>query len=83
MECANRAHDDLRGARWRQSSNPWSSSQARTSSDCCSKRDFDNSARTLANLYLASLGAELLAENPFADFLDHEAAHIFHTCRGG
>jgi hypothetical protein len=66
---------------------------------------FDSLAWTLANLYLASLGAELLAENgpllvglseettcyvspeyfaeddPFADFIAHEAAHIFHNCK--
>ena len=68
-------------------------------------RGFDSSAWTLANLYLASLGAELLAEDaprlvglseettcyvspeyftqddPFADFIVHEAAHIFHNCK--
>ena len=66
---------------------------------------FDHSAWTIANLYLASLGAELLAEDaphlvglseettcfvsleyfaeddPFADFIVHEAAHIFHNCK--
>ena len=66
---------------------------------------FDGSAWTLANLYLASLGAELLGEgapklvgmsegttcyvspeyftwdDPFADFIVHEAAHIFHNCK--
>jgi hypothetical protein len=66
---------------------------------------FDSSAWTLVNLYLASLGAELLTENapllvglseettcyvspeyfaeddPFADFIAHEAAHIFHNCK--
>jgi hypothetical protein len=66
---------------------------------------FDSLAWTLANLYLASLGAELLAgdaprlvglseettcyvspeyfavEEPFADFIVHEAAHIFHNCK--
>lgn len=66
---------------------------------------FDNSAWTLANLYLASLGAELLAkdaprlvglseettcyvspeyfaeDDPFADFIVHEAAHVFHNCK--
>lgn len=65
----------------------------------------DSSAWTLANLYLASLGAELLGEDaprlvglseettcyvsldyfaeddPFADFVVHEAAHIFHNCK--
>ena len=59
----------------------------------------------LANLYLASIGADLLAddapdivgmseettcyvspayfaeEDPFADFVVHEAAHIFHNCK--
>lgn len=69
------------------------------------KRDFDSSAWTLANLYLGSLGAELLAvdaphlvgltiettcyvspeyfaeDDPFADFIVHEAAHIFHNCK--
>lgn len=69
------------------------------------KRSFDNSAWTLANLHLASLGAELLGEamphlvglseeatcyvspeyfaedDPFADFIVHEAAHIFHNCK--
>ena len=66
---------------------------------------FDSSAWTLANLYLASVGADLLAEDaprlvglseettcyvspeyfaeddPFADFLVHEVAHIFHNCK--
>lgn len=66
---------------------------------------YDHSAWTLANLYLASLGAELLGEDaprlvglsegttcyvspgyfaeddPFADFIVHEAAHIFHGCK--
>ncbi len=66
---------------------------------------FDSSAWTLANLYLASLGAEPLGEDaprlvglreertcfvspdyfaeddPFADFIVHEAAHIFHNCK--
>ena len=68
-------------------------------------RGFDRSAWTLANLYLASLDAELLGEgaprlvglseettcyvspvyfaedDPFADFIVHEAAHIFHNCK--
>jgi hypothetical protein len=68
-------------------------------------RAFDHSAWTLANLYLASLGAELLADDaphlvglseettcyvspeyfaeddPFADYIVHEAAHIFHNCK--
>ena len=66
---------------------------------------YDSSAWTLANLYLASLGAKLLGEeaprlvglseettcyvspdyftddDPFADFIVHEAAHIFHNCK--
>ena len=66
---------------------------------------FDSLAWTLANLYLASLGAEPLGgdaprlvglseettcyvspeyfaeEDPFADFIVHEAAHIFHNCK--
>jgi len=48
------------------------------------KRDFDSSAWTPANPYLASLGAELLGEDephPFADFIVHEVAHIFHNCK--
>ena len=68
-------------------------------------RGFDSSAWTLANLYLASLGAELLAkdaprlvgvseentcyvspeyfteDDPFADFIVHEVAHVFHNCK--
>jgi hypothetical protein len=66
---------------------------------------FDSSAWTLANLYLASVGAELLSKNaprlvglseeitcyvsleyfaeddPFAEFIVHEAAHVFHNCK--
>ncbi len=66
---------------------------------------FDSTAWTLANLYLASVGAELLAkdeprlvglsvdttcyvspgyfadDDPFADFIVHEATHIFHNCK--
>ena len=66
---------------------------------------FNGSAWTLANLYLASVGAELLGEDaprlvglseettcylspehfsqddPFDDFIVHEAAHIFHNCK--
>ena len=66
---------------------------------------YDSSAWTLANLYLASLGAELLGDDaprlvglseettcyvspatfaeddPFADFIVHEAAHVFHNCK--
>ena len=68
-------------------------------------RPFDRSAWSLANLYLASVGADLLGEraprivglsegttcfvspqyfderDPFADFVVHEAAHIFHNCK--
>ena len=68
-------------------------------------QSFDHSAWTLANLYLASLGAELLGkdaphlvglseettcfvspeyfaeDDPFADFIVHESAHIFHNCK--
>lgn len=68
-------------------------------------KSFDSSAWTLANLYLASLGAKLLGkeaprivglseettcyvspeyfaeEDPFADFVVHEVAHIFHNCK--
>jgi hypothetical protein len=66
---------------------------------------FDHTARTLANLYVASFGAELLSrdaphlvglseettcyvspdyftgDDPFADFIVHEAAHVFHNCK--
>jgi len=66
---------------------------------------YDRSAWDLANLYLGSLGADLLGEqaprivglsesttcyvspayfaedDPFADFVVHEAAHIFHNCK--
>jgi len=69
------------------------------------EHSYDHSAWTLANLYLASLGAELLDEDaprlvglsegttcyvspdyfseddPFADFIVHEVAHIFHNCK--
>jgi hypothetical protein len=69
------------------------------------KQSFDHSAWMLANLYLASVGAELLAKDaprlvgiseettcfisaeyftesdPFADFIVHEAAHVFHNCK--
>lgn len=69
--------------------------------------NFDSSAWTLANLFLASVGAELLAkdaprlvglseemtcyvspeyfleDDPFADFVIHEAAHVFHNCKRG
>jgi len=64
-----------------------------------------STAWTIANLYLASVNAELLGkdahkidglseetvcyvsityfeeEHPFADFVVHEAAHIFHNCK--
>lgn len=67
--------------------------------------DYDNSAWDLANMYLRSVGAEMLGEgamsivglsesttcyvspdyfaeeDPFADFIVHEAAHIFHNCK--
>ena len=73
----------------------------RTLMDC----SFDSTAWTLANLYLASIGAEVLGEDaprlvglseettcyisleyfaeedPFEDFIVHEAAHIFHNCK--
>ncbi len=66
---------------------------------------FDSTAWTAANLFLGSLGAELLGpaasrilgfsegtscyvsadyfaeESPFADFVVHEVAHIFHNCK--
>jgi hypothetical protein len=69
------------------------------------EQGFDGSAWTLANLYLASVGARLLGEDaphlvglseettcyvspeyfaeddPFADFIVHEVAHIFHNCK--
>ena len=65
---------------------------------------WDRSAWDLANLFLLSVGAELLGpeaprvvgiseettcyvspdyfaeDDPFADFIVHEAAHIFHNC---
>jgi hypothetical protein len=68
---------------------------------------FDHSAWALANLYLASLGADLLGDeaprlvgvseettcyvspeyfaedDPFADFIVREAAHVFHNCKRG
>lgn len=68
-------------------------------------QSFDHSAWALANLYLASVGSELLGEGAprlvgiseettcfvsaeyfasddlFADFIVHEAAHIFHNCK--
>ena len=69
------------------------------------EHDYDRSAWDIANLYLGSLGAELLGadalhlvglsesttcyvspayfseDDPFADFIVHEAAHIFHNCK--
>jgi hypothetical protein len=69
------------------------------------ERAFDSSAWKLANLYLASVGAEPLGEggprlvglseetscyispeyfsrdDPFDDFIVHEAAHILHNCK--
>jgi hypothetical protein len=66
---------------------------------------WDRSAWDLANLYMLSVGAELLGkeaprlvglseettcyvspdyfaeDDPFADFIVHEAAHIFHNCK--
>jgi hypothetical protein len=69
------------------------------------ENSWDSSAWDLANLYLASIGAELLGpeaprivglsegttcyvslgyfseRDPFADFIVHEAAHIFHNCK--
>ena len=52
-------------------------------------RGFDSTAWTIANLYLGSFGAKLLGddapdiveEDPFADFVVHEVAHIFHNCK--
>ena len=69
------------------------------------EESFNHSAWTLANLYLAGLGAKLLSqdapdivglsqdttcyisplyfheEDRFADFIVHEAAHVFHNCK--
>lgn len=66
---------------------------------------FNSTAWTLANLYVASFGAELLGkdapclvglsegttcyvspeyfaeDDPFADFIVHEVAHVFHNCK--
>ena len=71
------------------------------------EESFNHSAWTLANLYLAGLGAELLSQDApnlvglsqdttcyvspqyfhevdrFADFIVHEAAHVFHNCKRG
>jgi hypothetical protein len=68
-------------------------------------QSYDRSAWDLANLYLLSVGANLLGpeapclagiseaatcyvspdyfaeQDPFADFIVHEAAHIFHNCK--
>lgn len=67
--------------------------------------DYDSSAWNLANMFLRSVGAEMLGEDamsivglsesttcyvspsyfaeedPFADFIVHEAAHVFHNCK--
>ena len=69
------------------------------------EESFDRAAWDLANLYLGSIGAELLGpdapavlgisqeatcfvthayfdeDDPFADYLVHEVAHIFHNCK--
>jgi hypothetical protein len=69
------------------------------------EESFDHAAWDLANLFLGSVGAELLGpeapaivglsqeatcfvspvyfqeEDPFADFVVHEVAHIFHNCK--
>jgi hypothetical protein len=71
------------------------------------EESFNHSAWTLANLYLAGSGAELLSDDApklvglsqnttcyvspqyfheddrFADFVIHEAAHVFHNCKRG
>jgi len=68
-------------------------------------KGFHRAAWDLANLYLSSVGADLLsdtaptivglsqettcfvsaeyfaAQDPFADFVVHEVAHIFHNCK--
>lgn len=73
--------------------------------DILLKCSWMHTAWNLANLYLLSLGAELLSDdaprivglsedttcyvsleyfnqdNPFADFLVHEVAHVFHNCK--
>jgi hypothetical protein len=73
--------------------------------DLLHARGFDSTAWTLANLYLESVGAQLLVndaprlvglseettcyvspecfaeDDPFADFIVHEVAHIFHNCK--
>lgn len=69
------------------------------------RQNFHGTAWNLANLYLGSVGAELLGEgaphllglseettcyvspvhfteaDPFADFIVHETAHVFHNCK--
>lgn len=71
------------------------------------EESFNHTAWTLANLYLAGSGAELLSpdapnlvglsqntscyvspqyfheDDRFADFVVHEAAHVFHNCKRG
>jgi hypothetical protein len=73
--------------------------------DVLGAESFPKGAWDLANLYLGSVGADLLGpdapavvgisqeatcfvsptyfdeENPFADFVVHEVAHIFHNCK--
>ena len=69
------------------------------------KTPFLSGARTIANVYLHSLGASILGDNssqivglnlerecyvsmdyfadedPFADYVTHEVAHVFHNCK--
>jgi hypothetical protein len=78
-----------------------------TIEDVLTKAGWPGTAWDLANLYLCSVGAELLAEDAprivglsveatcyvsaeyfsgkhrFADFIVHEAAHVFHNCKRG
>lgn len=78
-----------------------------TIEDVLTKSGWPGTAWDLANLYLCSVGAELLAEDAprivglsveatcyvsaeyfsgkhlFADFIVHEAAHVFHNCKRG
>ena len=73
--------------------------------DVLRNESFDHAAWDLANLFLNSLGAELLGpeppaivgisqeatcfvspayfeeDDPFADFVVHEVAHVFHNCK--
>jgi hypothetical protein len=73
--------------------------------DILGKESFDRAAWDLANLYLGSIGADLLGpdaprivgisdhttcyvtpscltdDDPFADYVVHEVAHIFHNCK--